>query len=66
MKGNRKGNVREGRKSFYNFLWRGGTGIQGYERDGGGWEGREGKGGEREDEREVERKGNGKKRAGEG
>ncbi len=32
----------------------------------GGWEGREGKGEEREDEREVERKGNGKERAGEG
>ncbi len=39
---------------------------RGDERDGGGWEGREGKGGEREDEREVERKEKVKKRAGEG
>jgi hypothetical protein len=65
MKGNIKGNVREGRKSFTPFCEEEGKVFKG--REGwGGWEGKEGKGGEREDEREIEREGKGKERAGEG
>ncbi len=65
MKGNRKGNVREGRKSFTPFCEEEGKvfkGKRGMGRMGG--QGREGRGEGRR--REIERKGKGKERAGEG
>jgi hypothetical protein len=66
MKSNRKGNVREGRKSFTLFCEVGGTGIQGEERDGGGWEGGKGREGRGKMKGKWNRRGRGRKGQGKG